>query len=141
LSDASDLTLKVDYKKIIKPCKTRWNSLFMAIKSILCMQDALNVLRENLDPLFLVKELGKTDTIIPSNIQFTVLEQVCEVLEPVAVLSTALETSKVSIHTLVVELYNLQKKLKRWLWLPLMAMTSRETSSSPLKKGSLTAGP
>ncbi len=99
----------VNYRKIISPCPTRWNSQYMCITSILEMRSALESIRDSTDRMD--EELGK---LIPSKIQFDLLEQVARVLGYASSVSQVFLAEKtVTAHLIPISLYNMLDKIEK----------------------------
>jgi hypothetical protein len=99
----------VTYRKIISPCPTRWNSQYMCITSILEMRRALESIRDSTDRMD--EELGK---LIPSKIQFDLLEHVARVLGYASSVLQVLSAEKtVTAHLIPISIYNMLDKIKK----------------------------
>jgi hypothetical protein len=99
----------VNYRKIISPCPTRWNSQYMCISSILEMRSALESIRDSTDRTD--EELGN---LIPSKIQFDLLEHVARVLGYASSVSQVFSAEKtVTAHLIPISIYNMLDKIKK----------------------------
>ena len=70
--------MKESYKRVIQSCKTRWNSEFDMIHSILGMQNAFESIRDDPGPS---RDDAKLAEKIPSEPDFRVIAEIAPVLQ------------------------------------------------------------
>ncbi|XP_065645917.1 uncharacterized protein LOC136076482 [Hydra vulgaris] len=97
---------KLKFVKIITPVKTRWNSTFMMLESIVKMRRILSSSRDI---------PGKDDTklalVIPSEDEFNLYDKILPILRRVAEILECFSADKeVSIHLVISNIYTLRQK-------------------------------
>ncbi|XP_065652684.1 uncharacterized protein LOC136079947 [Hydra vulgaris] len=108
LLDNSDVVDKdkLKFVKIITPVKTRWNSIFMMLESIVKMRRILSSIRE-----IPGKDDTKLASVIPSENDFNLYDEILPILRRVAEISECLSADKeVSIDLVISNIYTLRHK-------------------------------
>jgi hypothetical protein len=92
----------VRYRKIIRPCDTRWNSQFMCLQSIYQLKDALLKLKFQPRDADLVP-------LIPDEAEFEVIQSLLPPLKELKTISETLSSdTKPTLHMVVPLLFNVQ---------------------------------
>ena len=97
--------LAIPYKKIVLPCKTRWNSQFLSLRSILDLQPALLALGEE------VTEVGR---LMPSSMCLETVASSAPILEKFFEASVTFSAEKVvTIHKVVASFFRIEAFLNK----------------------------
>ena len=104
---------KVTYKKIIRPCSTRWNSFHMCMQSVLDMKTPLMSIQKS-------SPWEKLSTLIPTEDEFDAMQSNISLLRRIRKVSEVLSAdSKPTLHRVVRDIFNLVEFLKDNLHLEL----------------------
>jgi hypothetical protein len=104
---------KVTYKKIIRPCSTRWNSFHMCMQSVLDMKTPLMSIQKSCP-------WEKLSKIIPTEDEFDAMQSNVFLLKRIRKVSEVLSAdTKPTLHRVVRDIFNLVEFLKENLHLEL----------------------